>query len=157
MRAIVKFRTYLNVVWGKPINGRKAFAFVNGFPGTFFLTGRRAIVVAEFTEKKGWLQKKRYHRLVFEAGLHKIKEYSFNFILRKKGFTGFISFDGHNELTDEAMIQFIKIPPEIKKAIEDHIKDLNVKNPVENSGIVKIDLEAPPPQRWLNERYGKKA
>ena len=74
----------MNVIWGTNIDGREAFAFLRGFPATFFLTERRAIVVGEFTEKQGWFHKKQYHRLVFEAGLHQLKDYKINIIPEKK-------------------------------------------------------------------------
>ncbi len=155
MRTIVKFRTYLNVVWASSINGKEAMAFVNGFPGTFFLTSRRAIVLGEFAEKKGWLRKKKFHRIVFEAGLHQLKDFNFQFVPKRKAYTGVLSFNGHNQLGDGASIQFLKIPNNIKNAIEEHIKDLKIKNPVSDTGIVLLDTQAPPLQRWLQERFEK--
>ncbi|UYP43775.1 hypothetical protein NEF87_000060 [Candidatus Lokiarchaeum ossiferum] len=156
MRVIVKFKTILNLVWGTPINGREAFAFVRGFPATFFLTERRAIVVGEFTEKVGWFKPKKMHRIIFEAGLHKLKEFNISIIPEKRIFAGFISFHPHNQVGENATIQFLKMRPEIGKVIEDHLSNLEIRNPAEDSGIVMVDATAIPPQRWLNKRFGKK-
>ena len=59
MKILVQFRSFINVVWGTNIQNREAFAYMRGFPATFFLTERRAIVVGEFLEKEGWLKKKK--------------------------------------------------------------------------------------------------
>ena len=156
MKVIVKFKSIINLVWGTPVNGREAFAFVRGFPATFFLTERRAIVVGEFLEKLGWFKQKQMHRIIFEAGLHKMKDFGINILPNKRIFTGFINFHPHNQIGEEATIQFLKMRPEIGKVIEDHLSNLDIKNPVEDSGIIMVDATAIPPQRWLNKRFGKK-
>ena len=157
MKALVEFRTHINLIWGNKVANREAFAFMRGFPATFFLTERRAIVVAEFMENDGWFRKKKYHRVVFEAGLHKIKEFQINILPKKRIFAGFISFHPHNQLGEGTMIQFIKIKPEIGHAIKDHLEKIDIRNPVEDSGIVLVDEVCPRPQIWMNKRYGKNA
>jgi len=156
MKVVVKFRTMLNVVWGTKVEGREAFAFVRGFPATFFLTERRAIVVGEFIEKQGWLQKKAYHRVIFEAGLDHLKEYKSQINPKKRVLTGYLSFHPHNQLGEGALIQFMRLRPEINRTIENHINGLSIKTPVEDSGIILVDSIAPPPQQWLNKRFGTK-
>jgi hypothetical protein len=157
MKIYVKFRTLINLIWAAPINGREAFTFVKGFPATFFLTERRAIVVGEFTEKMGWLQKKAYHRVCFEAGLHQIKEWKHVIDGVKQMFLGYITFHAHGDLGEGAMIQFVKLNPTIAHAIDKHLNSISIKNPVEDSGIILIDDQCPRPQDWLNKRYGKNA
>ncbi len=154
MKVLAKFKTNLNVVWEKPVNGQKSFAFVKGFPGIFYLTQRRAIVVAEFTEKTGWMKKKAYHRLIFEAGLHEVSDFQVNINYKDKIFNGYISFHAHNDVGEGAVIQFLKMDPTIGKVIEEHLTDLDIRKPMEETGIVKIDRDAPHPQVWLKKRFG---
>jgi predicted DNA-binding protein len=154
MKVLAKFKTMLNVAWEKETGGRKAFVFVNGFPGTFYLTQRRAIVVAEFTEKEGWLRKKSYHRLIFEAGLHELADFSVNLNPKERIFNGHIKFHAHNEIGEGAMIQFLKMDARIGRIIENHLNNLDIRKPVEDTGIVKIDRDAPHPQAWLKKRIG---
>ena len=158
MKVLVKFRSILNVIWGTNIDGREAFAFLRGFPATFFLTERRAIVVSEFTEKQGWFQKKQYHRLVFEAGLHHLKDFKINILPEKKILTGYIQFDPHGVLGENTppTIQFLKMRPEIGEVISNHLSNLNIRHPVEDSGIIFYDQKAPLPQAWLSKRFGMK-
>ena len=155
MKLHVKFRTLINLIWAKPINGRESFSFVKGFPATFFLTERRVIVVGEFTEKMGWFQNKKYHRVCFEAGLHQIKEWKHIIDGVKKMFLGYITFHAHGNLGEGAMVQFIKLNPVIAQAIDNHLKNIAIKSPVEDTGIILIDDECPRPQEWLNKRFGK--
>jgi len=158
MKILVQFRSYFNLVWGTKNDKlqREAFAYIRGFPATFFLTERRAIVVGEFLEKEGWLKKKKHHRIIYEAGLQHLKEYKINIIPDKKIFTGFISFHPHNQMGEGAVIQFLKMRPEIGDIIEKHLSKINIKHPVEGTGIVMVDSRAPPLQGWLNERLGIK-
>lgn len=152
MKILVQFKTMLNVVWGTSVNGREAFAFMRGFPGTFLLTQRRAIVVAEFMEKQGWLKKKRLHALCFEAALHHVKEFKFHVVPARKMATAFISFDPHGQLGEGAVIQFLKMTPDIWTAIDEHLRGLDVKNPLDDSGIVHVDTLLP--RGWLKARHG---
>ena len=158
MKVLVKFRSIMNVIWGTNVEGREAFAFLRGFPATFFLTERRAIVVGEFTEKQGWFKKKSYHRLVFEAGLHELKDFKINIIPEKKILTGYIEFHPHGDLGKKAppIIQFLKMRPEIGEVISEHLSNLSIRHPVEDTGIILIDQKAPLPQKWLSKRFGKK-
>lgn len=156
MRVIVKFRSMINVIWGTPIRNRQAFAYMRGFPATFFLTERRIIVLGEFTEKMGWLRKAQQHRIIFEANLEYMKEYKINLLPRQRIFTGFISFHAHNQLAEGAQVQFLKMRPDIGKSIDNYLKDLSIQHGIEDSGIVLIDEDVPPFQEWLNKRFGKK-
>ncbi len=158
MKILVQFRSYFNLVWGTQNENlnREAFAYIRGFPATFFLTERRAIVVGEFLEKEGWLKKKKQHRIIYEAGLEHLKDFKINIIPEKKIFTGFISFHPHNQMGEGAIIQFLKMRPEIGVVIEKHLSQLNIKHSIEDTGIVMIDSQAPPLGDWLNERLGIK-
>ena len=136
MKILVQFRSFINVVWGTNIQNREAFAYMRGFPATFFLTERRAIVVGEFLEKEGWFRKKKNHKVIFEAGLHYLKDFKINIIPEKKIFTGYISFHPHNQMGEGAIIQFLKMRPEIGDVINNHLSQLNIKHPIEDTGIV---------------------
>ena len=155
MKTIVKFKTHLNLVWGKSVSGKEAFAFLRGFPATFFLTKRRIIVLGEFTEKQGWIRKKKFHRVVFEASLDKLKEFKFAFVPKKTYHSGHISFHPHGNLGPNSLIQFIKVPINIKTAIEEYLENLVIKNPLQDSGIILVDDSAPPLQYWIDKRFGK--
>jgi hypothetical protein len=156
MRVLVEFKSIMNLVWGKPILGYEAFAFLRGFPATFLMTERRAIVFAIFMEKQGWFRKRKIHRVCFEAGLHEVKEFKMNIIPDKRIFSGFISFNPHNDIGENATIQFLHMRPEIAIAIEEHLTDLKIKSPVKDSGIVLVDDICPNPQLWINKRLGLK-
>jgi hypothetical protein len=155
MKTIVKLKTHLNLVWGNKISGKEAFAFLRGFPATFFLTARRVIVLGEFSEKQGWIRKKKVHRVIFEASLDKLKEFKFAFKPKKTFYSGHISFHPHGQLGPNTLVQFIRIPVNIKSAIEEYLEKLVIKNPLQDSGIILVDESAPPPQYWLNKRFGK--
>lgn len=152
MKILVQFKSLVNVVWGTPVNGREAFAFMRGFPATFLLTKRRAIVVAEFMEKQGWLKKKRLHALCFEAALQHVKEFTFHVVPARKVSTALISFHPHGQLGEGAVIHFVKMDPRIWQAIEGHLRGLQVKNPLDDSGIVHVDSYLP--RGWLKARHG---
>ena len=154
MKILVQFRTYINLVWATKVQNREAFAYMRGFPATFFLTERRAIVVGEFLEKEGWFHKKKFHRIIYEAGLHNVKDFKINIIPEKKIFTGYIAFKPHNQMGEGAIIQFLKMRPEIGDIINKHLSNLNIKHPIEDTGIVMVDSQAPPIQNWLKERLG---
>ena len=156
MEVVVKFKSLMNVVWGTNVNGKEAFAFLRGFPATFILTQRRAIVLAEFSEKMGWFQKKAYHRLVFEAGLHEVSDFKITIKPTKKIRSGFISFRPHGQLGENATVQFLNMDRKIGDAIEKHLTNLVVKNPVKNSGIVIVNDRDVHPTIWWNRKYGDK-
>nr|MDO8114381.1 hypothetical protein [Candidatus Sigynarchaeota archaeon] len=147
----MKFRTMLNVAWGTKVNNKEAFYFMRGFPGTFLLTERRAIIVAAFTEKQGLFKKKKLHQLCFEAGLHKVKEFKLDMIPQRRIMSAHITFYAHGQLAEDAMIQFLRINPDIWTAISAHLHDLKIKNPVADAGIVLVDTMDP--RAWLNDRY----
>ena len=152
MKILVQFKTLVNVVWGTPVDGREAFAFMRGFPATFLLTQRRAIVVAEFMEKQGWLKKKRLHALCFEAALQHVKEFTFHVVPARKVATAFISFHPHGQLGEGTVIQFLKMNPQVWSAIDEHLRGLDVKSPLTDSGIVHVDSLLP--RGWLKARHG---
>ncbi|MBN2154016.1 MAG: hypothetical protein JW839_21340 [Candidatus Lokiarchaeota archaeon] len=152
MKILVKLRTMLNVSWGTKVNGREAFFFMRGFPATFMLSQRRAIVVAAFTEKQGWFQKKRLHTLCFEAGLHQVKEYKMDIVPQRRIVSAHMKFHVHGQLAEDAMIQFLRMPPDIWNAIIGHLDTLKIKEPVLDAGIVHVDDKDP--RAWLKDRYG---
>jgi hypothetical protein len=154
MQILVKFRTMVNVAWGTKVNNREAFYFMRGFPATFLLSHRRAIVVAAFTEKQGWFTKKKMHTLCFEAGLHQVKEYKLDVLPQRKVVSAHIKFHAHGQLAEDAMIQFIRMKPEIWETMASHLHELAIKNPVDDTGIVHVDSVNP--RVWLNDRYGIK-
>ncbi len=156
MRVHVKFRSTFNLVWGTPVDGHEAFAFVKGFPATFILTDRRALVVGEFMEKMGWFRKKSYHRVIFEAGLQYVKEFKMKIEPTKQISTAHIIFKAHGLLKEDSVIQFMKIDHKIGKAIEKHLTEIQIKSPLDDTGIVLVNKNAPPIQEWLNQRLGKK-
>ena len=155
VKILVKFRTFINVVWEKEQHGEKAMAFVNGFPGLFILTQRRAIVIGEYMEKQGWLKKKTVRKVIFEASLDKLKNFSFDFNLKTHKFSGYISFHEHNQIGEGALIMFLKMNKAISEAITNHFTEINVKNPLNDSGIVIIDEDVEDSVAWLNNRLGK--
>ncbi|MEX2682510.1 MAG: hypothetical protein Q6373_013000 [Candidatus Sigynarchaeota archaeon] len=148
----MKFRTMLNVAWGTNVNGREAFFFMRGFPATFLLTQRRAIIVAAFMEKQGWFRKKKLHTLCFEAGLHQVKEYKMDIIPQRHIVSAHIKFHAHGQISEDAIIQFLRVPPDIWNVIVNHLEGLEIKDPVVDTGIVKVDEDEP--RVWLKTRYG---
>ena len=46
--------------------------------------------------------------------------------------------------------------PEIGAVIKKHLSQINIKHPIEDTGIVMVDSQAPPLGDWLNERLGIK-
>jgi hypothetical protein len=155
MKILVKFRTMVNVAWGTKVNNREAFFFMRGFPATFLLSQRRVVIVAAFTEKQGWLVKKVLHTLCFEAGLHQLKEFKLDMIPKQKVFSAHISFHAHGQIAEDAMVQFIRMKPEIWETISRHLNGLKIKDPVEDTGIVFVDSLNP--RAWLEDRYGIKS
>jgi hypothetical protein len=154
MKILVKFRTMVNVAWGTKVNNREAFFFMRGFPATFLLGQRRIVVVAAFTEKQGWFINKKVHTLCFEAGLHQLKEFKLDVLPQRKVVSAHITFHAHGQLAENAMIQFIRMKPEIWEKMVSHMHDLVIKNPVDDTGIVHVDSVNP--RAWLNDRYGIK-
>jgi hypothetical protein len=136
----VQFRSLFNLVWGKKIGGREALAFMRGFPGLFLMTDRRVILVAQFIEKHGWLQKKTLVTVAFEAGLDHLIHHEFTINAKEKLFHGYLKFSPHGQL-GESILQFKKMDPKIAGAIEDYVKDLKIKNPLEDTGIVRFNLD----------------
>jgi len=149
---IVKFKTMLNVIWGKKIDGRESFAFVKGFPGLFLMTKRRAMVLAEFTEKQGWFKKKHYHRIVFEAGLQHVKNIEMDVDHAKKRHYGMVSFKPHGNLGKGTLIQFLNMNQKMEYAITNYLDGLTIKKPLEDTGIILIDKYCPKPEEWLSKR-----
>ena len=149
---IVKFKTLLNVTWGNKIDGKESFAFVKGFLGIFLMNKRRAMVVAEFTEKKGWFKKKEYHRIVLEAGLHEVKDVKMDVDRANKRHYGMISFNPHGNLGEGTVIQFLNMNKKMEHLITDYLEDLTIRNPLEDTGIILIDKYCPKPENWLEKR-----
>jgi hypothetical protein len=148
-KIIVRFHSYLNLIWGKKINNREGFAFMRGFPATFFLMERRAIVVALFQEKMGWFHKPQIHQVCFEAGLDKLIDWKVKIDIKNKIKTAYLKFQPHGML-GEAEIQFLRMDPKIGYVMEDFLRNLKVKNPIPDTGIVRFDII---PQKWMNERF----
>ncbi len=61
----IKFKTRLNLVWGKPLENSKkeALAYTQGFPATIYMTDRRVFVTGTFMERKGLFRKKTMSEL----------------------------------------------------------------------------------------------
>jgi hypothetical protein len=148
-KIIVRFHSYLNLIWGKKINNREGFAFMRGFPATFFLMERRAVVVALFQEKMGWFHKPQIHQVCFEAGLDKLIDWKVTIDLKNKIKTAYLKFQPHGML-GEAEIQFLRMDPKIGYVMQEFLTNLKVKNPILDTGIVRFDYI---PQQWLNERF----
>ena len=151
-RVIVKFRTNLNVYWGRQLGPYKGFTYLRGFPALFIMTQRRAIVVGEFLEKQGWFKKKRYHRICFEAGLNYVKDFKMDVNIPKKRHYGHISFYPHNQLGEGTVIQFLNMNYQIADAITRHLNNLEIKKPVDDTGIILIDGMCPPLDKWVKSR-----
>jgi hypothetical protein len=137
---VVEFRSFFNVVWDKPIQGKKALAFIKGFPGIMIMTDRRLIIVAQFLEKQGWLQKKTLVSLAFEVGLQHLSEKQFNIKPKEKIFNGHLRFKPHGMVGD-TIVQFVKLDPNIALRIEDHLSHLEIKKPLEDTGIVLLNAD----------------
>ncbi|MHA1819030.1 MAG: hypothetical protein ACTSU2_15700 [Promethearchaeota archaeon] len=134
----VKFKTYLNLVWGTPIGPKKkeAIAYARGFPGTFYMTDRRAFVTGIFVEKMGWRKKSVNNYVYFEAGLQYIDKYELDIL--KKIRSGYISFKPHGMLK-KGIIHFIRLDPDISLAIKEVIANIpNLKRLRKDTGIVKL-------------------
>lgn len=152
MRVIAQFRSVFNVSWESDQHGLKAFAYVRGFPATIFLTSRRLILIGEFLEKEGWLKKKKFHRIIFEASLAELKNFELNLDPNKKLRTGFISFHAHGDIGEGATIQFFKVDLKIGQIIKDYLTRIDIKKPPTDSGIIMIEDDAPPVTNWVKDR-----
>ncbi|MHA1340018.1 MAG: hypothetical protein ACTSRZ_07480 [Promethearchaeota archaeon] len=132
----VKWKTHVNLVWGKPIgpDKKEAIAYVRGFPATFLLSDRRAFVLGSFVEKKGLFSKATNNYVYFEADLKYLKDYQLE--ITKSARSGFISFNSHGDIIN-GVIHFIKMLPEIIQPIKNILENAsNIRKPYENSGIV---------------------
>ena len=88
--------------------------------------------------------------LCFEAGLHKVKEFKFSPNKKRKTLSAFISFHPHNQLAEGSVIQFLRMDFKVWRAIEDHLTELTLKKPLEDTGIVHVNDTDP--KAWLEER-----
>ena len=88
----VKYKTRLNLVWGKPLKNSKkeALAYSVGFPATLYMTDRRIFVIGTFMEKRGLFRKKIMNTVYYEAGLQYVKTSKLE--IYKKVKSGYISF-----------------------------------------------------------------
>jgi len=148
----VKWRTYINLVWGKQIglDKKEALAYPKGFPGIFLLSNRRAFVLGAFVEKQGLLSKAKNNYVYFEAGLQHLKNYQLE--ITKTTRSGFISFKSHGDIIN-GIIHFIKLQPEIIPAIKNVLENIsNIKRPLEDTGIVILGQN---PFLILKKRLGK--
>jgi len=150
-KVLFRFRSNFNVFWNTEINGLKGLTYMRGFPGTMYFTNRRILIVAMFSEKMGWFRRKRIVKFGFEAGLHKVKDWSIT--KDQKGFLiGGISFYPHGMLGD-TVLTFIRLEPSIAKMIQDFFSNKEtIKKPIEDSGIVYFGED---PVQWANNRFEK--
>lgn len=145
----VKFKTMLNVVWGRPLENdkRKALAYAGGFPATFYMTDRRCFVVGTFVEKRGLLKKKTFNTIYFEAGLEYIDKAELS--ITEKMRSGFISFKPHGMIED-GIVHFIRLDPEMSKNIQEVVENAkHLKRSREDTGIVKLGVN---PNKILKKR-----
>jgi hypothetical protein len=150
-KVLFKFRSHFNVYWSNEIQGFKGFTYMRGFPGTMYFTNRRLIIVAYFSEKMGWFQRKKTHQLGFEASLSEVKSWDIS-TDQKGNLVGNILFNPHGML-GETTIQFIKLQSNIANAIREYFsKQQIIKKPLQDSGIVIIGQN---PVEWANERFSK--
>ena len=134
----VKFKTRLNIVWGKPVKTSKkeALAYPQGFPATFYMTDRRVFVIGTFMEKQGLLRKKSFNTVYFEAGLQYLKKKELN--IYKKVKSGYISFNSHGDIKD-GVIHFLRLTPDMIRAINKVLDNLkNLKKVREETGNVVV-------------------
>lgn len=134
----VKYKTRLNLVWGKPLKNTKkeALAYPIGFPGTIYITDRRVFVIGTFMEKQGLFRKKTINTVYFEAGLQYVKNSKLD--IYKKVKSGYISFNSHGDIKD-GVVHFLKLTPDMIRAINkvlDNVK--NLKKHREDTGHVVI-------------------
>ncbi|MHA1727753.1 MAG: hypothetical protein ACTSWY_03365 [Promethearchaeota archaeon] len=145
----VKFKTKLNIVWGKPLENSKkeAFAYKNGFPGIFYMTDRRAFVIGEFVEKRTLYKKALNQCIYFEVGLQYIKKFELN--IGKKNKSGYISFKPHGDI-ENGVIHFIRLEPNIIISIKEVIEKVkNLRRLREDTGIVILGED---PQTLFKKR-----
>ena len=135
----VKFKTKLNLVWGKSLKNdkREAFAYKDGFPATVYMTDRRIFVISEFVEKKNLFKKKSANLYIyFEVGLQYLDDFKLN-VYEKVG-SSFISFKPHGDI-GKGIIHFIRLEPEMAKAFKKVIDNIkNLKKMREDTGIVVL-------------------
>ncbi|MBN2156357.1 MAG: hypothetical protein JW776_09950 [Candidatus Lokiarchaeota archaeon] len=147
-----KFRTRVNLVWGKviPTSKREALAYPQGFPATLYLTDRRIFVTGTFIEKKGLLQKKSMNTVYFEAGLQYVDKYKLD--IYKKVKSGYISFNSHGDV-HEGVIHFLRLTREMIRTLQEAIENVkDIKKLRENTGIVILGQD---PIEILKERLRK--
>jgi hypothetical protein len=135
----VKFKTKLNLVWGKSLENdkREAFAYKDGFPATVYFTDRRVFIIGEFVEKRSLFKKKSSNQYVYyEAGLQYIKDFKLD--INTKVRSGLISFKPHGNI-ENGIIHFINLDPEMVNAIKKSINNVkNLKKQRIDTGIVVI-------------------
>jgi hypothetical protein len=133
-----KYKTRLNIVWGKPIGPKKkeALAYPEGFPATIYMTDRRVFVIGTFMEKRGLLRKKSLNTLYFEAGLQYVDKVKLE--IYKKVKSGYISFKKHGDL-ENGIIHFLRLTPDMIRVFKEIIKNAeNIKRVREDTGLVVI-------------------
>lgn len=145
---IIKYRSFFNVVWGTPIQGKEALCFVKGFPGLFVLTERRAIIIAQYLEKQGWFKPKKLMNFCFEGGLDHLIKHEITINATKRIFRGYLKFSPHGVL-GEAILQFVKLDPRIGRSLQEYLDKMKILHPITDSGIVRFDIM---PQIWLKDR-----
>ncbi|TFG19230.1 MAG: hypothetical protein EU530_06845 [Promethearchaeota archaeon] len=134
----VKYKTRLNLVWGKPlINTKKeALAYPTGFPATFYMTDRRVFVIGTFLEKQGLFRKKTMNTVYFEAGLQYVKKSKLEIYKQVK--SGYISFESHGDIKD-GVVHFLKLTPDMIRSINKVLENvINLKKTREDTGYVVI-------------------
>lgn len=134
----VKYKTRINLVWGKSIatSKKEALAYPEGFPATFYMTDRRVFVTGTFMEKQGLFRKKTFNTVYYEAGLQYVKKTKLE--IYKKVKSGYISFQSHGDIKD-GVIHFLRLTPDMIRAINkvlDNVK--NLKKLREDTGYVVI-------------------
>jgi hypothetical protein len=134
----VKYKTRVNLVWGKPVatSKKEALAYPEGFPATFYMTDRRVFVTGTFMEKRGLLRKKTLNTIYFEAGLQYVKETKLE--IYKKVKSGYISFHSHGDIKD-GVVHFLRLTHDMIRAINkvlDNVK--NLRKLREDTGIVVV-------------------
>lgn len=147
----VKWKTQLNLVWGKPLEEdpkkREAIAYAKGFPATFYMTARRVFVLGAFIEKHGIFKKATNNFVYFEAGLQYLKEAHLN--IGKKARAGTISFNPHGDIED-GIIHFIRLEPAMVHSIESVLEDItNLRRKREDTGIVRLGGN---PEKYFRHR-----
>ena len=147
-----KYKTRLNIMWGKPVGSTKkeALAYPEGFPATLYMTDRRVFVTGVFMEKRGLFRKKSLNTLYFEAGLQFVDKIKLD--IYKKVKSGYISFKSHGDI-ENGVIHFLRLTPEMIRIIKKILGNVeNLKRMREDTGIVVIGDD---PYALLKKRFIK--